>query len=247
MFDKSGEVKLIDFGLAKQVLDNEKLKTVAGTPYFIAPEVLNGNYGKECDFWSVGVLLFLLVTATYPFDSAAKNRTEVFNKIKSGNYSIPGQIESKLSPECKDILKKLITVDKSKRITGEEALKHAWFENCLKKKGSEVVLLDEQVITKLREFKGSSILKRAALNLFVKMLSSEDVEQLRAQFQSIDKDNSGQIEVAELKDVLAKSNKKVPLEEFEQIIKETDYNGNDKINYSEFLAATLTVQNIMTH
>jgi len=69
MYDKQGEVKLIDFGLAKQVVGKEKLHTVAGTPYFIAPEVLNGNYGKECDFWSVGVLLYLLVTGSYPFDS----------------------------------------------------------------------------------------------------------------------------------------------------------------------------------
>jgi calcium-dependent protein kinase len=62
------------------------LHTIAGTPYFIAPEVLNGKYGKECDFWSVGVLLFLLVTGIYPFDSVSKNRTEVFNKIKAGAF-----------------------------------------------------------------------------------------------------------------------------------------------------------------
>lgn len=86
MYDANEEVKLIDFGLAKQIAENKSLTTVAGTPYFIAPEVLNGKYGKECDFWSVGVLLFLLVTGTYPFDSVSKNRTEVFNKIKSGQF-----------------------------------------------------------------------------------------------------------------------------------------------------------------
>lgn len=47
---------------------------------------MNGKYGKECDFWSVGVLLFLLVTGIYPFDSVSKNRTEVFNKIKAGAF-----------------------------------------------------------------------------------------------------------------------------------------------------------------
>lgn len=86
MYDANNEVKLIDFGLAKQIAENKNLHTIAGTPYFIAPEVLNGKYGKECDFWSVGVLLFLLVTGTYPFDSVTKNRTEVFNKIKSGEF-----------------------------------------------------------------------------------------------------------------------------------------------------------------
>ena len=77
MYDRIGEVKLIDFGLAKQT-NNQKLHTIAGTPYFIAPEVLAGSYGKECDIWSLGILLFVLVTGTYPFDSATKNRAEVF-------------------------------------------------------------------------------------------------------------------------------------------------------------------------
>ena len=131
MYDKQGEVKLIDFGLAKQVVGNKKLHTVAGTPYFIAPEVLNGNYGKECDYWSVGVLLYLLVTGIYPFDSATKNRAEVFTKIKTGNYNFPDYTSS-LSEDCKDLIKHLIVVDRTKRITGEEALKHPWFTKCLK-------------------------------------------------------------------------------------------------------------------
>lgn len=157
------------------------MNTVAGTPYFIAPEVLNAKYGKECDYWSVGVLLYLLVTGTYPFDSVSKNRTEVFNKIKAGQFSIPEAISAKLSSECKDLIKRMIVVDKSKRISGDDALKHPWFERCLKKR-DQPILIDESVLKKLREFKGSSMLKRAALNLLVKMLSSSDVETLREQF-----------------------------------------------------------------
>jgi calcium-dependent protein kinase len=80
MFDNDGEVKLIDFGLAKQTnKKNQKMHTVAGTPYFIAPEVLNGEYGKECDVWSYGVVLYLMLSAAYPFDG--NNRAEVFGKI----------------------------------------------------------------------------------------------------------------------------------------------------------------------
>jgi calcium-dependent protein kinase len=140
MYDNQTEVKLIDFGLAKQVVGGKKLHTVAGTPYFIAPEVLNGNYGKECDFWSVGVLLYLLVTGTYPFDSDTKNRTEVFTKIKNGAYKMTDDM--RLSPECKDLLKRMICVDRSKRISGEDILKHQWFKNCLHKDSKEVVLDD---------------------------------------------------------------------------------------------------------
>lgn len=161
------------------------MHTIAGTPYFIAPEVLNGNYAKECDYWSVGVLLYLLVTGIYPFDSATKNRTEVFNKIKSGVFTFPDSVNTKLSSECKDLIKKMIVVDRTKRIDGEEALKHPWFEKCLHKKENSAPI-DESVLNKLREFKGSSLLKRAALNLLVKMLSPSEVETLREQFQKID-------------------------------------------------------------
>jgi calcium-dependent protein kinase len=178
MYDKQNEVKLIDFGLAKQMVGNKKLNTVAGTPYFIAPEVLNGSYGKECDFWSVGVLLYLLVTGTYPFDSETKNRTEVFNKIKNCTFKID---DLKLSSECKDLIKRMITVDRSKRISGEDILKHPWFKKTLKQDAPEIKL-DDSVLLKLKAFKGSSTLKRAALNLFVKMLNPTDVENLRQQF-----------------------------------------------------------------
>ena len=80
MYDKENEVKLIDFGLAKQTnKKNQNMHTVAGTPYFIAPEVLSGDYGKECDIWSFGIVLYLVLSATYPFDGSS--RAEVFSKI----------------------------------------------------------------------------------------------------------------------------------------------------------------------
>lgn len=58
------------------------MNTIAGTPYFIAPEVLVGEYGKECDIWSLGVVLFLLMTGAQPFEG--NNKAEVFDKIKNG-------------------------------------------------------------------------------------------------------------------------------------------------------------------
>ena len=80
MFDSNDELKLIDFGLAKQTKKkNQSMHTIAGTPYFIAPEVLNGEYGKECDLWSIGVLLYMLLSGQYPFDG--NSRAEVFGKI----------------------------------------------------------------------------------------------------------------------------------------------------------------------
>ena len=79
------------------------------------------------------------------------------------------------------------------------------------------------------------------------MLGPADIEKLREQFQKIDTDNSGFIEFQELEDVIKKANHQMTAQEMKKIIKELDYCGNQKINYSEFLAATISVQKILTH
>lgn len=106
------------------------MHTVAGTPYFISPEVLNGSYGKECDIWSLGVVLYLILSASYPFDG--ENRVEVFSKIQNGELNFPSNPWDKISPECKDMIQKMLTVERNKRITAEKALKHPWFSKILK-------------------------------------------------------------------------------------------------------------------
>jgi len=93
------------------------MHTVAGTPYFISPEVLNGNYGKECDLWSLGVVLFLMITGKYPFDG--NSRAEVFGKIQKGQFSLSDQVSNKVTHECIDLVRRLLTVDRTKRITGD--------------------------------------------------------------------------------------------------------------------------------
>lgn len=63
------------------------MHTIAGTPYYIPPEVLKGTYGKECDLWSLGVVLYIILTGKFPFNG--KNRAEVFHKISIGAFKIP--------------------------------------------------------------------------------------------------------------------------------------------------------------
>lgn len=73
MFDSRGEIRLVDFGLAIQT--NKKLHTMAGTPYFMSPEIFKGTYGPKCDVWSLGVVLYMIVTGELPFKG--KDRPEV--------------------------------------------------------------------------------------------------------------------------------------------------------------------------
>lgn len=84
MLSKEGEIKLIDFGLSQRTKENQKLKTVAGTPYYMAPEVLDGHYDYKCDVWSLGVLLYVFMSGYLPFQGQSRN--EVFDKIGNGKY-----------------------------------------------------------------------------------------------------------------------------------------------------------------
>jgi Ca2+-binding EF-hand superfamily protein len=93
-----------------------------------------------------------------------------------------------------------------------------------------------------------STLKKVALNILVKMVSnSNDVERLRAMFQNIDKDSSGYISAEELKEALTEAKVKYLDHELDSIISEIDYHGNKRINYTEFLAATISVKKILTN
>ena len=73
MIDKNNKVRLIDFGLAEFKMDNNKKSNhIAGTPYFMSPESLKGRQGKEADMWSLGVLLYLLISGEYPFQGTSR-------------------------------------------------------------------------------------------------------------------------------------------------------------------------------
>ena len=106
-------------------MGNKKLQTIAGTPYYMGPEVLDGKYDQKCDTWSLGVLLYVFMSGYLPFQGESRN--EVFNKIRNGRYHFKHAEFAACSEEVKDLITKLLCVDPKKRYSAEEALGHAWF------------------------------------------------------------------------------------------------------------------------
>jgi len=113
--------------------------------------------------------------------------------------------------------------------------------------GTEEDKLDPEIIQNLREFRGGSKLKKAAMNYLVKTLDSKHIQQLSSLFQRMDKDQTGLITAEELKEGLKQAEMDLQDDEIKQIIEEVDFYGTQKINYSEFIAATLNVKQILTH
>ena len=138
----------------------------------------------------------------------------------------------------------MLCIERHKRITAEKALKHIWFTQNLKPSefdSEHHAAIDPEIMDRLKHFKGTSKLKKAALNVLVKMLNPKDIQNLREVFQSIDKDNSGFIELSELEQAIKEAKFDLTAKEIRNIILELDYSGNQMINYSEFLAATISV------
>jgi calcium/calmodulin-dependent protein kinase I len=119
------EIKIADFGFAKRVSSEQCLLTQCGTPGYVAPEILHGvPYGTKADMWSLGVITYILLGGYPPF--IEQNQRELFKKIKRGLYEFHPEYWGSISPEGKDLISRLLTVDPNRRITASDALRSSW-------------------------------------------------------------------------------------------------------------------------
>ena len=122
------EVKIIDFGLSKllQNLQKGQLRTLVGTPYYVAPEVLEGQYSKECDCWSLGVIMYAILSGCLPF--YGNTPKEVFERIRTAKVNFELKEFKGISETAKDLIQKLLCKDIKQRYSCLQALSHPWFE-----------------------------------------------------------------------------------------------------------------------
>ena len=119
-------VKLADFGLSKDTSDGGQMATCCGSPSYVAPEVLgDGNYSKACDIWSMGVIVYVLLSGSLPFFGDTQD--ELFDRILSGTFSFEDPCWEDISQEAKDLVTNMLTVDVDERPTAQQCLKHVWF------------------------------------------------------------------------------------------------------------------------
>lgn len=124
--EDDANIKIADFGFAVEV-NGLNISAQCGTPGYIAPEILNNHlYGKPCDMWSFGVILYILLGGYPPFHH--DNQRELFKKITKGDYQFHPDYWNTVSDEAKDLIRGLLTVDVSKRLTVEQALVHPWLQ-----------------------------------------------------------------------------------------------------------------------
>ncbi|XP_046993180.1 calcium/calmodulin-dependent protein kinase type II alpha chain isoform X4 [Schistocerca americana] len=157
---KGAAVKLADFGLAIEVQGEQQAWFgFAGTPGYLSPEVLKKEpYGKPVDIWACGVILYILLVGYPPFWDEDQHR--LYAQIKAGAYDYPSPEWDTVTPEAKNLINQMLTVNPSKRITASEALRHPWI--CQRERVASVVHRQETVDC-LKKFNARRKLKGAIL------------------------------------------------------------------------------------
>ncbi|KAF2842520.1 Pkinase-domain-containing protein [Patellaria atrata CBS 101060] len=178
LISKTGDIKIIDFGLSNLFSPRSHLKTFCGSLYFAAPELLQAKQytGPEVDIWSFGIVLYVLVCGKVPFDD--QSMPQLHAKIKKGVVDYPAW----LSAECKNLISRMLVTDPRQRASLSEILNHPWItkgfnappENFLPHREPIQLPLDSQIIEKMTGFDfGSNAYITTQLT---KVIESEDYQ-----------------------------------------------------------------------
>jgi calcium-dependent protein kinase len=224
-------LKLIDFGFAKFWDHSTKMSQACGSVHYVAPEVLAHSYTEKADMWSLGVIVYMLLTGSPPFHGTDD---EVLKKIKSCNPHWSSRFH-RLSDGPKNFVKGLLVLDPAKRMSAEEAMGNDWIAGRSKTTQTPI---DIDTLSSLRNYAHASSFRRAVLSMMAWSLSAEERAELREQFLALDKANTGTITHAEMKQIL-EENFHVESHEAEALFKSLDTDNDNEIAYSEFLAAAL--------
>mmetsp|Transcript_30485 Transcript_30485/g.67079 ORF Transcript_30485/g.67079 Transcript_30485/m.67079 type:complete len:369 (-) Transcript_30485:139-1245(-) len=226
-------VKVCDFGLATKFRPEKPLRTKAGTPYYVAPEVLKGNYTESCDLWSLAVIMYILLCGYPPFDGNGDDALTL-KLVRKGDYSFDESEWGKISEDAKDLIRKLL-VPQSQRLTAEQALNHVWIEKSAPQAKAAVV--QDRILKNMKAFCGNNKLKKAALHIIANRLDDMQIKELKDTFSSLDVNKDGVVTLQELQTGIEKFG--IDVHELQDFMDAMDTDGNGYIEYTEFLAASL--------
>jgi calcium-dependent protein kinase len=186
----SNRVKLVDFGLSCPCGPNDVLTARIGTRTHMAPEVWGRHYGRPCDLWSCGVVLYHLLSGGLPFDD---NEEE----IQQGQISFAAHVWWNISMPALEVVLALLTTASDKRSTAHQVQAAPWFKEAVP--STKAGPIKEDIIEHLRQFRTFSKFKRAALSVVASLLPDEQVSESRTLFISLDSNGDGSLSVAELR------------------------------------------------
>jgi calcium-dependent protein kinase len=231
-------IKLIDFGASNFFKENEILTLKVGSPYYIAPEVLNKSYNEKCDIWSAGVVLYVMLTGNFPF--IGKTSQKLFENIKTGKYKQTGKEWEAISKEAKDLIGKMLELDTSKRISASECLNSPFLSIINTKDNIPDIL--PSVLSNIYKLNAREKIQQATIALIVHNIQQNDqVDKLKTIFELLDVNKDGQLTYSEINEAFKRMfpDDYITEEKMKVIFEKMDENKNGVISYEEFLRVTL--------
>ncbi|KAF4683697.1 hypothetical protein FOZ60_008795 [Perkinsus olseni] len=251
---EDSRLKLCDFGFGTIVHgegpDGDSPLTAAlGSVHYVAPEVLEGRYGLQCDMWSVGVILYMLLSGTPPFDGS--DDREVAEAVRHAPLKLSGSRWDCISSSAKDLVRNLLCRDPTKRLTATQALQHEWCGSTdILKLNTASNEIDVDVLRTMHAFTRCSAIQRAALGLIAQKRGDDFVgiddklKSMEDTFKRMDTNHDGVITLSEFENAV-RSHVEMGEHEAEKIFGDisscssTVTQSEPVIHYSDFLAATI--------
>lgn len=229
-------VKIVDFGLAESFKAGIKMTAQVGTPLYVAPEVLLGEYTHACDLWSCGVIAYILLCGYPPFPGTTKE--EQLKNVLEGTYTFPDADWSSVSDNAKDFIRRLLEKNTDQRLSAEQGADHAWIQNRSSQRSD--CPLQAKLLQNIREFGDHNRLKKAALLVVARRMKREDIDHLKDVFLSLDKNGDGEVSFQELRDGMnGLSLQPDAMHNLDDAMTGMDINWDKRINYTEFLASAM--------
>ena len=231
-------LKLIDFGLSK-VLDGEnELKGTVGTTFYMAPEVIQGNYNEKCDLWACGVILYIMLCGKPPFYS--QDEEELKKKICSMKYSFDYPEFNKVSKDAINLIKKLL-IEPEKRLSASEVLSEPWIkENAPNATGENLRPNWEHI----EQYSKLNLVQKSIINFTAFHLTSRETKEFVEMFKSLDENSDGVLSIDEIKKGVEQSKFGTKGDNIVKIFEEMDIDKNGLINYTEFISALMDYEKI---
>jgi calcium-dependent protein kinase len=214
------------------------MSTRAGTIHYLSPEVIKGSYTEKCDVWSLGVILYILLCGYPPF--YGNNEVEIIKNISSFKFEYPTSEWKNISESAKNLISSMLCPEK-KRISAKEVLNSKWFKSKLKKENQCNVSFN---LDKLDEFRHFNKFKQSVLIFIASRLNQEEYGDIPKIFNKINECKSGMISFEDFKKYVINNQKQEIIggENDEEIRKKffgIDIDNNNKIDFTEFLAANM--------
>merc|ERR1712130_1007843 len=260
---EQSDVKIIDFGMSKVLPRLRSLRELCGTPYYTAPEIINGDYSHAADMWSVGVIAYVMVFGFPPFYvdpnkyHGVKETKEIYKLILKGfdpnikkGYGawFPRALSSKLSKDGMDFMAHLMEKDVANRLTAKEALQHPWLKSDDVSKTGNVqdsdAAAEDMDLTgiELGNFANAHQFKFAITALFrdqYEQMRPKHFENLRKVFDEMDKDGNKRISYEEFEEGMLKTQTNLDEEKIQKMFKELDLSQSGEIDFNNFLNAAV--------